>query len=55
LVWIDKYLGRTPNMKLKILRNIYEVVMWINITIWGRNVRARWELERNWHRSKEVL
>jgi hypothetical protein len=27
LVWIDKYLGRTPNMKLKILRNIYEVVM----------------------------
>ena len=26
LVWIDKYLGRTPNMKLRILHNIYEVV-----------------------------
>jgi len=26
LVWIDKCLGRTPNLKLRILHNIYEVV-----------------------------
>jgi hypothetical protein len=26
LVWADKYLARTPNMKLTVLQNIYEVV-----------------------------
>jgi hypothetical protein len=41
LVWTDKYLARTSNMQVRILKYIYEVVCESVLLFWGRNVMVR--------------